>query len=261
MQKIIEVSQLTFGYSGTPVLENLNFTIFSGDCVGLIGANGAGKSTLLKLLLGEVPFSYGKIEIFGEHVKSFRQWWKVGYVPQNSITLGGNFPATAEEVVMGSLSRQIRRWCFFQKEHKERVREALEMVGMQECAQQLIGTLSGGQRQRVMLARVLVNRPEILLLDEPASGIDDRSTHSFYRLLEKLNREEGITILMITHDLREAAEHFSRVLCLEEGSVMELDPSQLADELRHRHKHPCRHCHLIEHAPDCDLLTEDGVME
>ncbi len=244
---IIEVHNLTFSYGGDPVLEGVNLTIRQNDCVGLIGANGAGKSTLLRLLLGELTPQAGCVRIMGEDIRHFQHWQKIGYVPQNSISLGGNFPATATEVIMANLTGRIGWRRFPRKEHYEKVAQALEMVRMQDHAKQIVGTLSGGQRQRIMLARELVNDPEILLLDEPASGIDDRSTHKFYQLLETLNREKNITVLMITHDLREAAEHFGRVLCLEEGSVMELDPEQLASELEHRHKHPCRHCRSVDH--------------
>ena len=254
MQKIIEVRNLTFGYTAEAVLDGLDFTVRAKDCVGLIGANGAGKSTLLKLLLGELTPTRGEIRLFGEDVRSFRDWQKIGYVPQNSLSLGRNFPATAEEVVMANLTGRMGWRRFPQKTHYEMVNRALEMVEMQDFAKQLIGTLSGGQKQRVMLARVLVNEPRLLLLDEPASGIDDRATHAFYQLLETLNRELKTTVLMITHDLREAAYHFGRILCLEEGSVVELDPHDLASELQHRHKHPCRHCRLTaNHAEECGV--------
>lgn len=255
---IIQAQNLTFAYGAEPVLENVNFSIAAEDCVGLIGANGAGKSTLLRILLGELVPQAGCVKILGEDIRHFRQWQKIGYVPQNSITLGGSFPATTAEVVMANLTGRMGWRRFPRREHYEKVTRALEMVRMQDQAKQMVGTLSGGQRQRVMLARVLVNEPEILLLDEPASGIDIRSTHKFYQMLETLNMEKKITIFMITHDLREAAEHFRRVLCLEDGSVLELPPEQLKSELEHRHKHPCRHCHSIDHSPAHCAAEEDA---
>ena len=251
MSPIIEIRNLSFGYTSEPVLEGLDVTVHAEDCVGLIGANGAGKSTLLRLLLGELTPQRGEIRLFGQDMRHFRQWRMVGYVPQNGMALGKNFPATAAEIVMAQLVGQMGWRRFPRKEHREKVMRALEMVGMADFANRLIGTLSGGEKQRVMLARVLAGDPKLLLLDEPISGVDDRATHRFYELLEKLNREEKLTILMITHDLREAAWHFGRIFCLEQGSVVELNPQDLAAELQHRHKHPCRHCRRTGDAAQC----------
>ncbi len=238
MQKIIEVENLSFGYSGAPILNNIGFSVFEGDFAAVIGSNGAGKSTLLKLLLGELSPVKGNIRLLGEDVRRFRAWPKIGYVPQNAATNAAGFPATAEEIVSANLYSQIGLLRPIRKEHVLRAKEALALVGMQDHAQSLIGNLSGGQQQRVMLARVLVNNPAVMLLDEPTTGVDAAAAQSLYRLLAGLNHETGITIMMVTHDIASAAGYVTRTLCLEQGSVVELDRGQLEHELSHKHKHP-----------------------
>jgi zinc transport system ATP-binding protein len=124
--------------------------------------------------------------------------------------------------------------------HREQAGEALARVGMEAHAGRMFGSLSGGQRQRVLLARVLVSEPELLLLDEPTNGVDAETVESLLSLLTRLNREEALTIAMVTHDIARAAAHVSRVFCLEYGSMVELDREQIDEELSHRHKHPAQ---------------------
>lgn len=238
MEKVIEVDQVRFGYGSEPILDKIGFAVFKGDFVGIIGSNGTGKSTLLKLLLGELTPTGGTITILGEDIRHFKHWSKIGYVPQNGIAAGGSFPATAEEIVKANLFSQIGLMRFPKKEHLEKTRQALDLVGMADYAKRLIGNLSGGQQQRVMIARVLVNEPEMMLLDEPTTGIDAKSAEALYTLLSRLNSETGLTIAMVTHDVARAADYVSRILCLEEGSLVELDHDQLKEELSHKHKHP-----------------------
>lgn len=235
---VIEVNNLSFSYGNGPIFSKIGFSVYRGDFAALIGANGAGKSTLLRLLLGELPLQAGSIRLFGQDIQTFRDWPKIGYVPQNGFSANADFPATAEEIVQANLFSQIGLLHFPKKEHREKTRRALERVGMGAYAKRLIGNLSGGQRQRVMLARVLVSGPELMVLDEPTTGVDARAVQSLYELLSRLNRESGLTIVMVTHDIGRASGYVSRTLCLEEGSLVELRREQLRDELMHRHKHP-----------------------
>lgn len=238
MKKIIEAKGLWFRYGSEDVLSNANFSVYKGDFATIIGSNGAGKSTLLRLLLGEIEANAGSIQLFGQAIHQFKDWPKIGYVPQSNILAGNAFPATAEEIVTANLFSQVGLFRFPKKEHRLKVQDALGVVGMQDYAKQLIGNLSGGQQQRIMIARALVNSAEMLLLDEPVTGIDTQNTQILYDLLQKLHKEHSITIVMVTHDVARAANLADKVLCLEEGSIVELEKEQLAEELAHRHKHP-----------------------
>ncbi len=219
--KVIEVRDLCFGYERADVLHSVSFSIQSGDFAAVIGSNGAGKSTLLKLITGLLEPDGGSVKLFGTELSEFREWSKVGYVPQNSTYLGSNFPATALEIVKSNLFSQIGFLHFARKIHKQQALEALGTVGMQEMANRMLGSLSGGQLQRVMLARVLVNQPEILLLDEPTTGLDEHAAKSLYELLQHLNRDHGITVVMVTHDVERASRYVGRVLTLGREGMLE----------------------------------------
>lgn len=235
---IIEVKDASFSYGSEPILRQIEFSIKKGDFAALVGANGAGKSTLFRMLLGELIPMKGHIQVFDEDASRRKNWSKVGYMPQLGFQAGMAFPATVEEVVQANLFSQIGLWSFPKKRHKEKVIEALRMTGMETERKKLVGHLSGGQQQRVWLSRVLVNEPELMLLDEPTTGVDSQSVESLLHLLHHLNLEKKLTILMITHDLARVSDTVSRVFCLEEGSLVELSKSQIHEEFSHRHKHP-----------------------
>lgn len=236
MQKILEVNNVSFGYEQNLVLDRIDFSVFKGDFVAIIGANGAGKSTLLKLLINEIKAKQGSIKIFDKEIAQFREWTKIGYVAQNAI--GTNqLPATVEEVVRTNLYSKMRLFEFYKRHHKEEVKLALAKVGMEESINKLVYNLSRGQQQRVSLARVLVNEPILMLLDEPTTGIDVETAISLYKLLKRMNEEMGITIVMITHDLAQVAKYASRVLCVENRYVYELTEEEVKEEIAHKHKH------------------------
>lgn len=234
---IFEVDNLSFSFGSEPIFSNVSFKINTGDFVAIIGINGAGKSTLLRLLLGELSPTAGKIRLFNKDVQHIKDWSSIGYVPQNGFE-SNNFPATAEEIVKANLYSQIGWLKFPKRIHKEQTMFALKQVGMGEYSKRLISQLSGGQQQRVMLARVIVNNPKIMLLDEPTTGVDIIAVQSLYQLLSKLNKDSGLTIVMVTHDIGRASDFITRALCLEEGSLVELNRKQIHNELLHRHKHP-----------------------
>ena len=238
MKTLIEVKKLRFGYGDALILDDISFAVRQGEFVGLIGSNGAGKSTLLKLLLGQLEPVGGEIRLLGQNVREFRDWPKIGYVQQNGAAAGQNFPATAEEIVIASMFPQIGLLHRVKRTHREQARNALELVGMGDYAKRLIGHMSGGQQQRVMLARVLVNQPSLMLLDEPTTGVDSKSADALYELLASLNSRTGVAIVMVTHDVARASLYAGRMLCLERGSVVELNRHQLAEELLHKHSHP-----------------------
>ena len=238
MKEIIKVSNLKFHYDGQYILRGIDLSINAGDFVALVGSNGAGKSTLLKLILGELSPKAGLVRIMGTDPREFDKWYRVGYVPQMGSQPLSGFPASVEEVVMANLFSRIGLLRFPKREHKERTKEALRLVGMLEHSRELVGNLSGGQQQRVLLARALVNDPDILLLDEPTTGVDEETADSFYKLIKKLNEDSKITILMVTHDIDRASIYISRAFCLEKGTVVELTKDEIKKELDHKHKHP-----------------------
>lgn len=238
MTPVIEALDLSFAYRGEPIFSNVSFTVNAGDFAALTGSNGTGKSTLLRLLLGELSPLTGAVRVFGEDVRRFRSWPRAGYVPQAGLSQAAGFPATALETVTANLYSKIGPFRPPGRTHRLLALEALERVDMAPYASRLLGELSGGQLQRVMLARALVNAPELLLLDEPTTGVDAQTVDTLFALLGRLNREKGLTILMVTHDLSRAAADAGRVFCLEEGSLVELEQTQVRSELLHKHKHP-----------------------
>jgi zinc transport system ATP-binding protein len=231
---------LSFRYGGDTVFSDVAFSAGGGEFIAVIGANGSGKSTLMRLMLGELQPHTGTTRLFGEDSRRFRQWGKLGYLAQDGLRSARDFPATAEEIVLANLYGRIGPMRLPGKRHRELARSALADVGVDALAKRMIGSMSGGQRQRVMLARVLVSEPELLFLDEPTTGVDSDTADSLFALLEQYSRSRGLTIIMVTHDTARAARYVSRVLCLEYGSLVELDKSQLSEELSHRHYHPVK---------------------
>ena len=217
----IAVKELDFSYGSAQILNHISFTIPAGRFAVLLGQNGAGKSTLLKLMLGELPLggAGGTIELLGCDIRQFKNWREISYVPQGGMTSYQNFPASVEEIVQANLYAQIGRFRFAGKKEKEQVRQALCKVGMEDFGKRLIGRLSGGQQQRVLLARALVNRPRLLLMDEPTSGMDEKSTALFYRLLRQINREQGVTVWMVTHDRKRLEAYADDIWLLEDGKM------------------------------------------
>lgn len=216
MKKIIEVKNVSFKYDRDYVFENINFDIYKGDFVGIIGSNGAGKSTLIKLILGQLKADKGKILIDGVEPWTGKNLQEIGYVPQVGLSRGIDFPATVEEIVMMNMYKEIGRFGFPKKEHKEKVKKALEIVDMTNFLHRKFSDLSGGQQQRVVIAKAIVNSPEILILDEPTTGIDHHSENVLYELLDKLHKEEKITIVMISHDIEKIKAHSNKLIRIED---------------------------------------------
>ena len=188
------------------MLENISFKADQGDLLGIIGPNGAGKTTLFSLILGLLEGYQGKITLFNEDIRNNRKALKrIGYIPQKK-NINQGFPATVEEIVsLGVLGR---------KTNKDAIISALKIVGLLEQKDKRIGELSGGQQQRVLIAKALVNEPELLILDEPTTGIDLETQDRFYTLLRKLNSERNITIILASHDLDAINRLANKVACV-----------------------------------------------
>ncbi len=221
--EIIKAENITFGYGKINVLDCISTSIYEGDFAGIIGPNGSGKSTLLKIFLGLLKPRNGIVKIFDMDIGSFKGWDKIGYIPQKADSLNYGFPATVEEAVSANLFPVVGLGRRIGKAHRERVEKALQTVGMAEYRKRVLGRLSGGQQQRVFIAKAIVNDPKVIFMDEPTVGIDQESEESFYELMDFLNKEKGITLIMVTHDIGAIDKRVNRVLCLFEGRLHEHD--------------------------------------
>jgi zinc transport system ATP-binding protein len=211
---VVELQNISVRYpNGVLALEGINVDVNDKDIVALIGPNGAGKSTLIKVILGLIKPTTGTVRLLGSEdlTKNLKY---VGYVPQSAQAIDANVPFTVFETVM--LGRTPHAGLFHGTGVKDRqkVEEALKLLGIFELKSRKIGQLSGGQSQRVFLAKALVTDPKLLLLDEPTSGVDTTSKTEFYQTLERLNKETGITVILCSHDIGVITKIANRVLCI-----------------------------------------------
>jgi len=197
---IIELDRVCFSYTTEEVIKDVSLQIHKGDYVGIVGPNGGGKTTLLKLMLGILKPRDGKIKLFGAEIKDFKDWSRIGYVPQKT-QVEMNFPVTVEEMVATGRYGKRGLFHFPTKEDKKKTLNALRQVDMFEYRNRPINYLSGGQQQRVFIARALASEPEIIFLDEPTVGVDVKTQKQFYSLLRKLNKELELTLVLVTHEL------------------------------------------------------------
>jgi zinc transport system ATP-binding protein len=225
-----------------PVLRGIDLTVGRGEVVALLGANGSGKSTAVRAVIGQVPVTAGEIELFGTPRSAFRDWRRVGYVPQRTTAAGG-VPATVTEVVSsGRLSRA--RFGVLRRADREAVRRALEQVGMADRAKDSVDALSGGQHQRVLIARALAAEPELLIMDEPMAGVDLASQEVLARTLRE-QVDQGATVLLVLHELGPLEPLIDRAVVLREGCVTHDGPPPRA---LGQHALP-GHDHVHPHAP------------
>ncbi|WP_245984824.1 metal ABC transporter ATP-binding protein [Biomaibacter acetigenes] len=216
--EVVKLTDVTFAYNGTPVLENINLSVQVGEFLALIGPNGAAKSTLMKLMVGLLKPKAGEVRLFGQDIKRFCDWNRIGYVSQQAAHVNTAFPATVEEVVSSGFYSGFGK-LFDSKKRQEAVEHAMKLTGISELSRRLVGELSGGQRQKVFVAKALVKNPEALFLDEPTTGIDAASQQEFYNLLMDLNRNEGITVVIITHDIGAAFGKAKKIGCVRDKGV------------------------------------------
>ncbi|MFT7005236.1 MAG: zinc transport system ATP-binding protein [Sulfurimonas sp.] len=246
---IFDVKNLYFKAGDQEILSNVSLEIFSSQYIAIIGPNGGGKTTLIRILLGLEKATSGEVRIFGKLVKDFKDWYKIGYVPQRAMLVDASFPGTVEDVV--NMGRTSQRKLFSRESEEDRscVLDAMQKMDVYNLKDKMIGTLSGGQRQRVMIARALASNPEILILDEPNTGVDMLSQKRFYTLLKQLNKEEKITIVFITHDIGVIADDIARLFTINQKATICNNPKEalsceemselygIEAHLLHNHKH------------------------
>lgn len=198
-KQMITLEQVGFSYEGQMVLSNVNFTVYERDFVGVTGTNGAGKTTLLRLMVGLLRPTVGQIKLFDTPIACFKDWDRIGYVPQKNA-FNPLFPATAMEVVQSGMYNRRRMFHRLKQGEVNQCHDAMSVMKIEDLADKRIGQLSGGQQQRVFLARAMVNKPQLLILDEPTVGIDMETQRDFFSLLQHLHKYHHVTCIMVSHD-------------------------------------------------------------
>ncbi len=213
---LIQIKNLSFSYpTKKDTLKHINLKIKEGSFTCIVGENGSGKSTLLKCILGLNKGYTGEI----------KKETNIGYLPQKS-EIQSHFPATIEEVVLsGTISNNVKS-LFYKKEDKERAKQVMKTLGIHEIRKKCFADLSGGQQQRVLIARALCATKNIIILDEPTNGLDPSIAKQIYKLLDKLKKEQNITILIVSHDIERALNYADTVIELNNGEVTFIGNSQ-----------------------------------
>ncbi len=213
---LIKCENLKLGYDGKEILQGVSFEVNSGDYLAILGSNGSGKTTLMKTVLGLLTPLSGKIT-YGDGLTAK----EIGYLPQQT-EIQRDFPASVREIVRSGCVGKMGLRPFYTKNEKSRADEAMELLGISGLAKKSYRNLSGGQQQRVLLARALCATEKLLLLDEPVTGLDPHIAEEFYAIVDDLNKNKGITVIMISHDLSAANKYATRVIRVdqENGGVI-----------------------------------------
>ncbi len=215
-QPLFRFEHVSCSYGAGPVIEAVDLAVTPGEFVGIVGPSGSGKTTVLRTLVGSVRPVFGHLKV--------RDGLRMAYVPQVE-TVDWNFPVTVAEVILMTI-RQRRRWPRVTSAERERVEEALERLGIGGLGTRHIRELSGGQQQRVFLARALVQEPDLLVLDEPTSGVDVRTRHEVLHVLTELHAD-GLSIVLTTHDLNGLAAHLPRLVCFNHTVIADGRPREV----------------------------------
>lgn len=234
---------------GRPVLRGIDLTVDDGEVVAILGANGSGKSTLVRAALGLTPLERGEVRLFGERILGFRDWRRVGYVPQRAAASSG-VPATVREVVAAGRLARRRLLRPLVRRDQQAIDAALDAVGLQDRRLDSVATLSGGQQQRVLIARALAGEPDLFVLDEPTAGVDWASQEAFAAALARV-AARGATIVLVAHELGPIEPLIDRAVVVHDGRIVHDGPPQAAAGMHafHDHAHP-------EPAPDNSPLGD-----
>ena len=248
----IRFDETWFSYNSVPVVRDINFSITPGEFAAILGPNGSGKTTLMKLALGLLKPTSGQVLLFGEPAEIFTDWHKVGYVPQRTQSTESRFPASVREIVNFGSYSGFSPLSIFKRDKSNRVDEAMDMAGIGQLASRRVSDLSVGEQQRMLIARSLVRKPELLVMDEPVAGVDAAGEEQFHTMVRRLNRDLGITIVMVSHDIGAVMREATTCACINRdivfhGPVHQLDAQALSglygfpvDVLMHDDEHTHR---------------------
>ncbi len=219
--KDIEVKDLVFSYGKDNILKNISFDLNRGDFLTIQGENGSGKSTLIKLILKDLKKKSGQIKLFGKDIEEFDDFSKIGYVPQVNDANKVAFPVTGKEFVVLNLYKKFNIFNRPTKKCYKKVYDTFEILNIENLLNIPFNQLSGGQAQKVMIARAMVNDPDLLILDEPTVGVDENSKRDFLKLLAHLNNKHKISILMISHEMDIVREYSKRQIRIKNGRIVD----------------------------------------
>lgn len=219
----LEFDHVSFGYNGQIVIRDVSLQVRQGTFVAMVGANGSGKSTLVRLALGLLRPSQGRVRLFDTDTAAFRQWWRVGYVPQRAAA-DSTLPISVDEVVRTGLAGQLHPGRRATRHHRQRIEHVLEVMGLTGLRRRRIGELSGGQQQRALIARALVTEPSLLILDEPTTGVDADARAVLRASLEHLVTVENVAVVYVSHDPQTFAGLATCVVELRAGTLHVLGP-------------------------------------
>lgn len=218
---LVEARGVAVHYQKATALEGVTCAVRAGDYLGIVGPNGSGKSTLVRVMLGLTAPAAGEIALFGKPQADFTDWHRIGYLPQRLKYFNPNFPGNVEEIVRLGLLANARATHSRTPHDSAAITHVLELMGIDHLRRRLVGELSGGQQQRVILARALVGKPELLIMDEPTTALDPETRENFYALLSRLNQEEGTTVVLVTHDSGSIGMYANRLLYLDKRVVFD----------------------------------------
>jgi zinc transport system ATP-binding protein len=237
---IAELRGCDIGYEGHAVVHGLDLVIPRGEVLGVLGSNGSGKTTLIRGLLGLTPVLAGEVRLFGVPRAHFKDWARIGYVPQRQ-TVGGGIPSTVSEVVGSGRLTQLRPWRRFGADDRAALADAIAAVGLTGHERTTMTALSGGQQRRVLIARALATDPVLLVLDEPTAGVDRANQEALADAL-RARVEQGTTIVLITHELGPVEPLITRAIVLRDGEIVH-DGPPIEDEHHHHHDDEWHHTH------------------
>jgi zinc transport system ATP-binding protein len=239
---VLSLRDVRLSLAGRPVLHGVDLEVAPGEFVALLGANGSGKSTLVRAATGLRPLSSGSVRLFGTPLHDFRDWSRIGFVPQRSSAVSGVSASVWEVVASGRLGhrRLFRR---LSAADRRAIADALDVVGLSDRSRESVGNLSGGQQQRVLIARALTSRPDLLVMDEPTAGVDLANQLALASTLSSL-KERGLTLILVAHELGPLAGLMDRAIVMRDGRIA-YDGGPLADHAVHSdefgesHSHHC----------------------
>ncbi len=253
MESIVKAKNISYKFNEILAVKNVSFNIKKGDFTALIGPNGSGKSTLLKLLLCILK-NKQNISLFGDKVCDFKHWHKIGYLSQHNKIFENKMPISVKEVIL--MGRVLKEDCCTQNKKIKCINcldEILKSLEITNLKNKTFSQLSGGQQQRVLLARALVNKPELLILDEPESNLDTKSKIAFFEILRKLNCEKNITILLSTHHIFDIGKYASNFLLLDKNLIFDGNRSEFCKSKAVEKYLGAFKQHIVDHIHELDF--------